>query len=50
MKKNIDNIELRVSEKNSVLGNSIQRYFNWTNKYGMKVFRIEKQTVLSIEP
>lgn len=40
MTKNIDNIELRVSEKN----------FNWTNKDGMKDFRIEKQTVLSMEP
>ena len=33
LKKKINNIELRVTEKNSVLGNSIHKYFN-INKYG----------------
>jgi hypothetical protein len=45
MTKNIDNMELRVPEKNSVLGNSIHRYFNWTKEDRMKAFRIGKQAV-----
>ena len=33
LKKKVNNIELRVTEQNSVLGNSIHKYFN-INKYG----------------
>lgn len=33
LKKKVNNIELRVTEKNSVLGNSIHKYFN-INRYG----------------
>lgn len=33
LKKKVNNMELKVTEKNSVLGNSIHKYFN-INKYG----------------
>ncbi|WP_126652795.1 hypothetical protein [Chryseobacterium aureum] len=35
LRKKVNNIELRVTEKNSVLGNSIHKYFN-INNYGEK--------------